>query len=205
MAHWGSIVSGGEKTDAQRAVQTALDMRHALAKLNEGWKLRGVMELKFGIGINHGPAIVGNLGCEEKMEVSVIGDAINLASRLEGVTKEYGIDLALGELAEPLVRDAFIVRSVDLLVVKGKTKPVGVFTVLDRRDTGAEPPWLALHEEAVVLYRAGDFSNAEKKWREVLAQSPQDSIAKVFAVRCAELQRNPPDADWDGVFVMTKK
>jgi adenylate cyclase len=205
MAHWGSIVSGGEKTDAQRAVQTALDMRHALAKLNEGWKLRGVMELKFGIGINHGHAIVGNLGCEEKMEVSVIGDAINLASRLEGVTKEYGIDLALGELAEPLVRDAFIVRSVDLLVVKGKTKPVGVFTVLDRRDTGAEPPWLALHEEAVVLYRAGDFSNAEKKWREVLAQAPQDSIAKVFAVRCAELQRNPPGAEWDGVFVMTKK
>ena len=205
MAHWGSIVSSGEKTDACRSVQTALDMRHALAKLNEGWKARGIMELKFGIGINHGHAIVGNLGCEEKMEVSVIGDAINLASRLEGVTKEYGIDLALGELAEPLVREDFIVRSVDLLVVKGKTKPVGVFTVLDRRDSGSEPSWLALHEEAVRLYRAGDFSSAEKNWHEVLVQSPYDSIAKVFAVRCAELQRNPPGAEWNGVFVMTKK
>jgi adenylate cyclase len=90
-------------------------------------------------------------------------------------------------------------------VVKGKTKPVGVFTVLDRRDAGAEPPWLALHEEAVRLYRAGDFPTAEKKWREVLAQSPHDSIAQVFIERCAELQRHPPGADWNGVFVMTKK
>ena len=173
MAHWGSIVSEGEKTDACRAVSTALHMRRALAKLNEQWKPRGLLELHFGIGINHGEAIVGNLGSEEKREVSAIGDAVNLASRLEGVTKSYHIELCIGENVESLVRDAFIVRSLDLIVVKGKTKPVEVFTVLEERTSGAPgPPWLAQHEEAMRLYRSGDFFRSGRE----VAHSPYTGI-----------------------------
>jgi adenylate cyclase len=205
MAHWGSIVSEGEKTDARRAVKTAIEMRRALARLNDGWRARGIEPLAFGIGINHGEAIVGNLGCEAKMEVSVIGDAVNVASRLEGVTKSYHLDLVIGELVEPLVRDEFVVRSVDLIKVKGKTRGVAVFTVLDERSKGAPPAWLARHEEAMRLYRTGNFASAEAAWSEVLAQAPGDGIAEIFLERCRELHAHPPEGAWDGVFEMKSK
>lgn len=206
MAHWGSIVSEGVQTDACRALRTGVEMRRRLAALNAGWKARGIQELSFGIGINHGEAIVGNLGCEAKMEVSVIGDAVNLASRLEGVTKTYHIDMCIGELVAPLVREAFLLRSLDLILVKGKTRPVEIFAVLEERKPGmAEPAWLARHEEAMRLYRAGDFPAAAGAWNEVLAQQPGDSIAEVFLERCAELQKHPPEHQWDGVFEMKSK
>ncbi len=205
MAHWGSIVTAGAKTDAVRAVKTALEMRRSLVRLNDGWRARGIEPLAFGIGINHGEAIVGNLGCEAKMEVSVIGDAVNTASRLEGATKPYRLDLLIGELVEPFVREEFLVRTVDLLVVKGKTKPVAIFTVLGERTGEAAPAWLARHEEAMRLYRTGDFTGAETAWREVLAAFPGDGVCEVFIERCAELQKHPPEGDWQGVFEMKTK
>ena len=205
MAVWGSIVSKGAARDAQNAVATALKMKHSLARLNESWKARGLPELAFGIGINHGEAIVANLGCEAKMEVSVIGDAVNTCSRLEGATKPYHLDLLIGEFVEPFVREEFLVRTVDLLVVKGKTKPVAIFTVLGERNAEAAPAWLARHEEAMRLYRTGDFAGAESAWREVLAACPGDGVCEVFLERCAELQKHPPEGVWQGVFEMKTK
>ena len=206
MAHWGSITTEGVVIDVQRAVVTAVRMRKTLAELNPRWKARGMLELHVGIGVNMGEAIVGNLGSKEKAEVSVIGDAVNLASRLEGVTKQYHIDLCIGENVALLVRDFFILRSVDLIVVKGKTKPVEIFAVLDERSAGvADPVWLARHEEAVKLYRKGDFAAAETAWHEVLAQAPEDGIAETFIARCSELKASPPTAEWRGVFEMKGK
>jgi adenylate cyclase len=206
MAHWGSIATAGVETDARRAVTTALEMRAALAKLNADWKTRGLPELAVGFGVNHGDAIVGNLGCAAKMEVSVLGDAVNLGSRIEGLTKEYGIDLCLGETVAPLVREAFVLRAVDLIVVKGKTQPVEVFTVLGEYAPGTpEPAWLARHEEAVHAYRRGDFAAAESAWCDVLAAQPGDALATIFLARCAELRRHPPDTEWTGVFKMRSK
>ena len=206
MAHWGSIATAGLETDARRAVTTALEMRAALTRLNTGWKTRGLPELAVGFGVNHGDAIVGNLGCEAKMEVSVLGDAVNLGSRLESVTKEYGLDLCLGESVAPLVREAFLLRSVDLLLVKGKTQPVEVFTALGPRQPGApEPAWLARHEEAVRAYRRGDFDTAEAAWLDVLAAEPGDALASVFFARCAALRENPPPGEWTGIFTMPGK
>ena len=206
MAHWGSIRTEGVEADARRAVATAVQMRKTLARVNPEWKARGMLQLQFGIGVNHGEAIVGNLGSKEKAEVSVISDAVNLASRLEGVTKQYHIDLCIGETVAPFVRDAFILRSLDLILVKGKTKPVEIFAVLDERGPGvAEPAWLPRHEEAVKLYRAGGFLAAAAAWREVLAQCPGDNIAEVFIARCDELRANPPADKWDGVFEMKSK
>ena len=123
MAVWGNIVTQGPELDARHSVVTALAMKRGLVRLNAGWKTRGLPELSFGIGINSGEAIVGNLGSTQKMELTVIGDPVNLASRLEGLTKQYKIDLLLGASTAALVRDQYFLRTVDLVQPKGKTKP----------------------------------------------------------------------------------
>lgn len=206
MAHWGSISSAGEQEDAILAVRTAVQMRKTLDRLNPKWKERGLLELKFGIGVNHGEAVVGNLGCEAKMEVSVIGDAVNLASRLEGVTKKYRIDFCIGEQVAVHVKDAFYLRSLDLILVQGKTKPVEIFAVIDERTPDIkEPEWLADHEEAMRLYRKGNFAAAETLWHAVRAKAPKDPITEIFLERCANLREEDPDEHWTGVYEMTSK
>jgi adenylate cyclase len=207
MAHWGSIVTAGAGTDAARAVTAALAMREALARLNAGWKKRGMQEWAIGIGLNHGEPITGNIGAagaHEKFEFTVVGDAVNLASRLEGTTKQYHLDLCIGETVASLVRGQFPLRSVDLIIVKGKTKPVEIFTVLGPHGA-TEPLWLPRHEEAVRLYRTGDFAGAAARWREVLEEAPGDKLTEVFLARCAELQKLPPTGDWTGVYEMQSK
>ena len=199
-------MSRGPQADACSAVFAALAMRRELKRLNEEWAKNGHLDYKIGIGINQGEVIVGNIGSEERAEVSVIGDAVNLASRLEGVTKPYRVDLCIGESVAALVRDTFILRSLDMIVVKGKTKPVEVFTVLDRRSPAhPEPEWLPAHEEAMKLYRRGEFTDAARCWHEVLAQNPGDGVAQLFVERCEALQVNAPEQPWTGVFQMKDK
>ncbi|MBS1236653.1 MAG: domain S-box [Proteobacteria bacterium] len=208
MAVWGNIVSAGPAEDAQNAVATALAMKRSLIDLNKDWKARGMPELAFGIGINHGEAIVGNLGSSEKMELTVIGDAVNLASRLEGLTKEYHLDLLLGETMAPLVQDRFLLRTVDYVQVKGKTKPVTVYTVIGER-SGAEAQacsaWLQPYEEGVHLYRQRDFAGAAQHFATSLNSKPDDVLSDIYRKRCAALLAEPPDENWNGVYVMTKK
>jgi len=207
MAVWGNIVSRGTAIDAQDAVATALEMKSSLAKLNVGWKARGWPPLAFGIGINHGEVIVGNLGSIEKMELSVIGDAINLGSRLEGLTKEFHLDLLIGETVAPLVRERFLLRAVHLVQVKGKTKPIEVFEVLGERGTpeGHEQPWLAAYENGLRLYRGRKFSEAERAFEESLRLKPDDYITSLYLKDCRDFLEHPPGDDWNGVFVMKSK
>jgi adenylate cyclase len=209
MAVWGNIDIGGQgqKEGARRAVATALAMKRSLRKLNEDWKARGMLELAFGIGINHGEVIFGNLGCQEKMDPTVIGDAVNLASRLEGLTKEYHLDLLLGEQMAPFVGDTYILRTVDFVAVKGKTKPVDVFTVMGdgAAQTVSMPVWLARYEDGVRLYRERKFSEAAAEFQECLRKQPDDYLSSMYLKRCQALIDNPPDESWNGVFVMTKK
>lgn len=206
MALWGSITSEGIERDAQHAVAAALAMKKALARLNINWQQRGMKELAFGIGINHGDVIVGNLGSEEKMEVSVIGDAVNLASRLEGLTKEYKLDLLLGESMVPLVQRRFVLRTVGSVQVKGKTIPVRVFTVVADKEAGEQPPaWLPRYEEGIKLYRERKFADAEHTFIECLRAEPGDHLAKLYRDECRELLAHPPGLDWDTVVVMKSK
>jgi adenylate cyclase len=207
MAVWGNIVSENPASDARHAVATALAMRKSLAQLNEDWKKRGMLELHIGIGVNHGEVIVGNLGSTEKMELTVIGDAVNLASRLEGLTKEYHLDLLLGENVAKLVGDTYLLRLVDCVQVKGKTKPVDVFTVAGEGagQTVSLPLWLARYEEGVRRYRQREFASAAKLFEESLSKQPEDYLSAMYLQRCRTLLENPPGEDWNGVFVMTKK
>lgn len=206
MSHWGGITTSGVQTDARRAVTSALQMRQALKKLNADWKRRGMIELKIGIGINHGAAIVGNLGCEVKKEVTAIGDAVNVASRLEGATKEFHLDLLIGQETAALVRDAFILRSVGEIQVKGKGTPVEVFTVLEDRSSGvAAPDWLAGFERGIRLYRQREFAQALELFAQAVEAAPEDWLNQEYVSRCQRLILEPPGADWDGVYVMAKK
>lgn len=207
MAVWGNIKSNSAALDARNSVATALAMHKALARLNEDWKARGIKELAIGIGINYGEVIVGEMGSSEKVEFTAIGDPVNLASRLEGLTKEYHQKLLLGENMAPLVGDTYILRTVDLVQVKGKTKPVDVFTVMGdgAGQTVSMPVWLARYEEGVRLYRQRKFYDAAAEFEECLRRQPDDYLSSLYLTRCGALIANAPDDSWDGVFVMTKK
>ncbi len=207
MAVWGSMVSEGPERDAEHAVATALAMRSSLARLNETWRARGWPELAFGIGINHGEAIVGNLGSTQKMELTVIGDAVNLASRLEGLTREYRLDLLIGESVASLVREKYVLRTVDRVQVKGKTKPVEVFTVSAQPGPSSEvgSAWLARFEEGISLYRRRAFPEAARAFSDCLAQHEDDYLSRLYQQRCENLLAHPPDDSWNGAFVATQK
>ncbi len=205
MAQWGGIYSQGEKVDAVHAVRTAVQMRNRLAELNARWIPNGMLEIKFGIGINHGEAIVGNLGCEAKMEVTLIGDAVNTASRFEGLTKEYHTDLIIGKDVAGFVRDVFHLRTAGLNQPKGKTVPLELFTVLDERSAGPEPAWLADHEEGVRLFRQREFTAAAGKFEKVLAALPEDWLASDYLEDCRGFEKTPPPPDWNAVRVMKTK
>ncbi|HEX3798374.1 MAG TPA: adenylate/guanylate cyclase domain-containing protein [Verrucomicrobiae bacterium] len=208
MAVWGNIVTQGPEKDAQHAVSTALAMKRSLVKLNADWEKRGMIKLAFGIGINHGEAIVANMGSMEKMELTVIGDTVNTASRLEGLTKKFHVDLLLGPEMGRLVRDKFILRTVGLIQPKGKTVGVEVYTVMGERGTAADEKieaWLAGYETAVKLYRAQKFMEGIEWFKRCLEDHADDYLSQMYIKECEELLKNPPDAHWNGVFVMTEK
>ncbi|MEQ1843222.1 MAG: adenylate/guanylate cyclase domain-containing protein [Verrucomicrobiales bacterium] len=150
--------------------------------------------------------IVGNLGSVVKMEVSIIGDAVNLASRLESLTKEYHLDLLVGETAAAQVRDLFVLRSVDLVQVKGKMQPVAVFTIPRESGEGrVVPSWLPLYEEGIQLYRQREFQKAADVFIRARGLCPDDYLIQLYGERCAQLMAQPPGPEWSGVYQMTKK
>lgn len=210
MALWGSTraqpSADGCRDDAVAAVETALHMRRVLAELNVGWQARGMTPLRIGMGIHQGNVVVGNIGSAgdyEKMDLTVIGDSVNLASRLEGVTKQYEIDLLISETVHPHVRDRFLRRRVDLIAVKGKAQPVEIFTVLGPAGM-QEPGGMASFEDGMTHYRAGRFAEAAAQFQTACDHGLNDKLTQVFMTRCAQLLQTPPES-WNGVFVMTTK
>ncbi len=211
MAVWGSIRSDGPAQDVARAVSAALQMQSALAALNARWAARDIRDFQIGIGINHGLVISGNIGSAgamEKMDLTVIGDTVNLGSRLEGLTKEYGLSLLLGEAAADLVADAFHLQFVDLVRVKGKKKPIRVYTVLGPRSAPlpeARTRYLAAYDEAMQQYRTAQFAAAAGSFAKALTFAPDDPLAALYLTRSRDLAAQPSGAEWDGVFVMKAK
>ncbi len=206
MAVWGDTHSMGVEADARRAVVAALQMRGALAKLNARWQDNpDRSKLSIGVGVNHGEVIVGNIGHPQRMEFTVLGDGVNLAARLESATKQFYTDILVGEQVVKLTSEHFIYRTVDLLTVKGKTRPVEVFSVLS--DSSQPPPaWLATYHGAVKLYRARKFPEAAAKFESTRQEiGGVDFLCTMYRLRCSAYEQKPPPDDWDGSFALAEK
>ncbi|HEX9281404.1 MAG TPA: adenylate/guanylate cyclase domain-containing protein [Candidatus Udaeobacter sp.] len=208
MAVWGNVRSLGTTQDAKSCARAALGMRRELSQLNQAWREQGRMGLGMGIGVNHGEVIVGNIGSQERMDPTVIGDAVNLASRLEGLTRIYGVDMLVGASVAELVRDEVYLRSVARVQVKGKTKPVDVFTFVAARGEETDPEflkWLETYEEALEKFRARDFTDAKILFSRFLEFYPDDLLAKMYLQRALEYEQAPPDEAWEAIEVFKKK
>jgi adenylate cyclase len=206
MAAWGDILTDGLDVDARRAVTAALQMRPALAKLNQTWKENpNRRNLSIGIGVNHGEVIHGNIGAHNRMELTVLGDGVNLAARLESATKQFHADILVGETVEALTREQFIYRPVDLLTVKGKSKPVEVFALLNDRSL-PPPAWLAKYNDAVKLYRSRKFAEAASQFEAARKEiGLKDYLCEMYIERCGVYIEQPPPEDWDGSYTLSEK
>jgi len=211
MAAWGDIapLSNGPEKDAQNAVRSALMMRQRLVTLNAERKEAGFIPLRIGIGLNHGVVQAGILGSSERKEFTVMGDGVNVASRLEGLTKEFKTDLAISETVRQLIGDAFLVRRLGLIVLKGKSEATVVYEVLAAKDDlGASrmsPGGVARYEEAFDHFLARRFKEAEALFVACAKDYPDDHCVKTYLAASREFLVTPPPLDWDGRIVMTTK
>ncbi|NQU07487.1 MAG: adenylate/guanylate cyclase domain-containing protein, partial [Candidatus Abyssubacteria bacterium] len=179
-----------------------------LERLREKWKSEGRPELKARIGLNTGPMIVGNMGSSTRFDYTVMGDAVNLASRLEGVNKQYSTSIMTSEFTLELCKSDIVAREIDLIRVKGKVEPVRIYEVLARSNDGLpdESKSVAEHySSGLQAYRSKEWKRGIEEFRRALSIKPDDGPSLTYLKRCEEyLQSSPPD-DWDGVYVMTTK
>jgi adenylate cyclase len=208
MAVWGNVKSRGVAEDAKSCVRAALAMRRELGALNAKWKSEGMAPFQIGVGINHGDVIGGNIGSQEKADPTVIGDAVNLASRLEGLTRSYGVDILIGATASKLLGDEFYLRSVALVQVKGKKQPVEVFTLIGAKSDAVDREFLKrleIYEDGFRKFRDREFTPAKILFSQFLEFYPEDALAKMYLERSLEYEGQPPDNSWDAVEIFQKK
>jgi adenylate cyclase len=208
MAVWGNVSSRGVAEDAKACARAALAMRRELRVLNQKWAAEGTAAFAIGIGINHGDVLGGNIGSQEKADPTVIGDAVNLASRLEALTRTYPVDILVGASASELIRDEFDLRSVALVQVKGKTKPVEIFTLIGAKKEAGDREFLErleTYEAGFRKFRERDFRQARILFSQFLEFYPDDALARMYLERALEYEEQPPDEAWNAVEVFKKK
>ncbi|MEN8190843.1 MAG: adenylate/guanylate cyclase domain-containing protein, partial [Thermodesulfobacteriota bacterium] len=190
----------------EKAAHTALSMVEALAEMNETAETDDNTQLKMGIGINTGMVTVGNLGSPDHVEYTVIGDAVNLASRLEGLTKVYGVNILVTESTAAGLQDRFCLRELDLVRVKGKLEPIRLYELCGPVDSvnGDEEQVTTLFDQGLSAYRRRDWQQAEKLFLKINKITEGYAPAELYLNRIKQLRRNPPADDWSGVTVFTE-
>ncbi len=194
--------------DADRSVQTAIAMFRALHSLNAKRHAEGHEPIRMGVGINTDTVLSGNVGSEKRMDYTVIGDGVNLASRLESANKIYGTEILVSESTYRRLRQGYVTREIDKIRVKGKTRPAGVFEVLDHHGNGDSRPtqeFLDTYTAALDLYRSRKWSKAIEAFARSLALRPGDKVCALYVERCTHLCQAPPKASWDGVWQFDRK
>ncbi|MDE3042541.1 MAG: adenylate/guanylate cyclase domain-containing protein [Nitrospirota bacterium] len=197
----------GDPNHASLACFAALDSQSELARLREQWKAEGQPEISARIGINSGWLVVGNMGSQARMEYTVMGDTVNLASRLEGANKFYDTLILLGPRTYELAAQDIEAREVDLMRVKGKKEPVVVFELLARKGrlSAEQHRVMKTYSEGLEAYKRRDFKTAAAQFEAALALDPGDGPSRVYLERAREYLVAPPPADWDGVYELKSK
>jgi adenylate cyclase len=198
MAFWGAPVD--DPRHARNAVLAALDMQKAVAPLNQRFAARGWPPLAIGVGVNSGTVRVGDMGSRIRRAYTAMGDAVNVASRLEGRTKVYGVGILAGEATRSAVQDV-VFRQIDRIRVKGKDEAITVYEPLGEGDESELARW----DEALRSYRARQWDGAEATLLSLQRQNPACGLYEVYLKKVQHLRRSPPPPDWDGVTVFAEK
>lgn len=205
MAIWGAPIK--TRTHAGDAVAAALEMRDKLKDINEWMALKHYAPIDIGIGINTGEVVLGSIGSEQKADYTVIGDNVNLASRLEGITKTYGCNTIIAETTYQQLETHIPCLLVDLVRVKGKHKPIRIYTPLGLEQDGC----VQSREQAIEAARQSRLAfdhYMKQEWEQAVRlyqQLPHEQLRTLYLQRCAEYQHALPDPAWDGAFTMTSK
>jgi adenylate cyclase len=204
MAFWGAPLR--DKRHAQHAITSALQMQIAVDKINPVFAQRGWAEIQIGIGLNTGIMSVGDMGSKFRRNYTVLGDAVNLASRVEGLTKYYGVKIMV---AENTIKNQtlFVFRQLDRVRVKGKKLGVAIYEVVTKK-VGATPALLdeiQASDKALNAYFNQDFDAAYKMFEDLHAAHPQVKLYKLYIERITEFKNNPPPPEWDGVYAHASK
>lgn len=202
MAFFGAPVKHDD--DAYQSALAGIEMTEAVKVFNAGQRAAGKPEFNIGVGINYGVVTVGNIGTDKKMDYTVIGDMVNLASRLEGLTKVYKQDLLVSESLHYKIRDLLPWRLLDTVAVKGKERGVKIYTIRKELSEDQARVWSA-HNEGMDLYYARDFAAAIGRFREAGSILPDDYPSEMMLQRAEEFQLAPPPEEWNGVRVMETK
>lgn len=206
MAAFGIPVAHGD--DEDRAVRAAIDMINALFVWNVERLAQGKKPVNMGIGLNTDEVVSGNIGSPKRMDYTLIGDGVNVASRLESACKEYSARILIGENTYRKLRGTYRIRELDLIVVKGKTEPVVVYEVLDYHTHETFPNLMEAvghFKDALQKYRARQWGNAITAFETALRLNPQDKLSQMYVERCRYMQAHPPGEDWQGVWIMESK
>lgn len=194
--------------DPDRAVRTAIQMMQRLEAFNRRQEQNGKRGISIGIGLNTGNVVSGNVGSPKRMDYTVIGDAVNLAARLESATKQYGAHVLISEFTYRGLRGTYRMREVDRLVVKGKTEPVAIYEVMDVYGKEEFPNVVDVcnrFRDGLGLYRARNWPEAIREFEAALKLHAGDKASQLYIERSQHLIANPPSDEWDGVWIMETK
>ena len=189
--------------DPDRAVRAAIDMMVKLNEFNAQRAKDGKMPIDHGMGVN-----TDNIGSPKRMDYTVIGDGVNLAARIESACKQYGAHILISEFTQKACKSTYRTREVDLVIVKGKTEPVSVFEVLDYHDDSSFPNLVDVIQtfnDGIRCFRKAEWDKGLKLFKDCVKLNPGDKAAQLYIDRCEHLKANPPEGEWDGVWVMTTK
>ena len=211
MAFWGAPFE--EPDHAANACNASLAMMKTVRAMQKQWEAEGKPKLDIGIGLNSGPASVGNMGSALRYGYTALGDTVNLSSRLEGLNKEYGTHILVNESTYTTVQNAgFLFRELDIIRVKGKLQPVTIYELVGKlSELEQEPNYNELKQRlhdftaARQLYRERDWENAQHAFQAILDRTPDDGPSRMYWKRCQEYLFDEPPIGWDGVFTMTHK
>ncbi len=215
MAFWNAPLD--DPAHEINACEAALDMQERVKRLNVERKRESeakgtrFVELNVGVGLNTGACVVGNMGSDLRFDYSVLGDTVNLASRLEGQTKSYGVPIIVGSRTAEAVKDKFALLEVDFITVKGKTEPEVIYTVLGRHDVAATSQFAELYEQSAKMLEG----YRRREWDSVMAiieasrgtanHFNLDGLLELYCERVRLFRENPPPDDWNGVFALQTK